>query len=88
MNRFDISSELGKLRRLLTDSMTREDQAKQHITSLETALALAQDENDQYRAWFTNHQFVVTPRPEPIVDENTFYHPKELSTVAPFTATE
>ncbi len=76
MNRYNIGSEVARLRKELLDSNEREKRLLTHIDSIEKALVLSDDCLLQYQAWFRNHEHVITPRPEPVVDGDTFYHPK------------
>ncbi len=76
MNQYNFSSELGRLRKELKESREREQNAQAHIVSIEKTLSLAQDENDQYRAWFKNHQYLIKPRRMKIVDADSLYEPK------------
>lgn len=71
-----INSELTILRREIKQYRERETGYLAHITSIEKTLSLAQDENDQYRAWFKNHQYLIKPRRMKIVDADTLYQPK------------
>lgn len=50
-----------------------------HANSLEDMVITLTENNAQYMAWFNNHKYLVTPRPEPITGPETLYHPVEPS---------
>ena len=82
MGTYDISSEIDVLqkkgKRLLIDLVEMKkiyDRATAHSDSLETRLMQEIEINYQYREWFRQHEYVVTTRPEPIVDAETFFTP-------------
>ena len=91
MSKYNISSELDvlqkKVKRLTVDLIEMRnlyDRASAHTISLETRLIQEIEINEQYREWFRQHEYVVTTRPEPIVDAETFFTPLvcvDLSTI-------
>ena len=90
MGKYDISSELDvlqkKVKKLTVDLREMKDlydRAGAHAYSLEKRLIQEIEINEQYREWFRQHEYVVTPRPEPITGPDTFFTPNgvDLSTV-------
>lgn len=80
--RYDIQSEirqlqerLVKLNRELVEYKILHAQAMSHANSLEDKCAALEQSNDQYMAWFNNHKYLITPRPEPITGPETLYQP-------------
>lgn len=63
-----VCTERDRYRQMLRE-------AELHIVSLDRRLQQELEITDQYRAWFTNHEYVTTPRPEPITDKSTMYAP-------------
>lgn len=59
MSKYDISSELGMLRKQLAESKEREQWLIDHIQSIELAFYYEQQCTEAYRLWFKNHEFLT-----------------------------
>lgn len=85
-----VSSEIVSQRKRIGELERALDAMTAHAVSLEKRLYQEIECNDQYRAWFKNHEHVVTVREDKIVDESSFYEPflSDLSPVGDFTIPE
>lgn len=79
---YNISSEIrqlqeriSKLKAELLEYKLLHAQAMSHAYSLEDKCTILEQNNAQYLAWFNNHKYLITPRPEPITGPETLYHP-------------
>lgn len=74
-----LQERISKLKAELIEYKILHANAISHANSLEDKCAILEKNNDQYIAWFNNHKYLITPRPEPITGPETLYHPVEPS---------